>query len=86
MQVITRIEGASARILRKLVKRKYYSTKSEAVRAGVLELGLKWSISPEEEEEELVARKMRKMRSEIKSGKKKIISLRDVAKEAGVSL
>ena len=85
MQVITRIEGASARILRKLVKSKYYSTKSEAMRAGIIELGKKWNVNSEEEEEFVVS-KMQKMQSEIKSGRKRVIPLREVAKEAGKSL
>jgi Arc/MetJ-type ribon-helix-helix transcriptional regulator len=85
MQAITRFDGATETILNKLVDKKYYRTKSEAIRAGVLELGLKWNLSPEDENE-LVIRKMRQMSAEVKAGKKKTYTLEEVAKEAGVKL
>ena len=85
MQAITRFDGAAETILNRLVDKKYYRTKSEAIRAGVLELGLKWSLSPEDENE-LVIRKMRQMSAEVKAGKKKTYTLEEVAKEAGVKL
>lgn len=80
-----KFEGIAERILDELVELKYYSTKSEAIRAGILELGQKWSINPTEEAN-LVIKRMQKMESEVKSGKKKVFPLIDVAKEAGVKL
>ena len=85
MQAITRFDGVAELILNKLVDKKYYGTKSEAIRAGVLELGLKWNLSLEDENE-LVIRKMRQMSAEVKAGKKKTYTLEEVAKEAGVKL
>ncbi len=85
MQAITRFDGVAELILNKLVDKKYYGTKSEAIRAGVLELGLKWNLSLEDENE-LVIRKMRQMSVEVKAGKKKTYTLEEVAKEAGVKL
>lgn len=38
-KLLVRLSGASAEILNELVKRGYFSTKSEAVRAGILKLG-----------------------------------------------
>ena len=85
MQAIVRLEGTVEMILNRLVRDKYYGSKSEAVRAGILELGQKWHIDPREEAD-LVIRRMRKMEAEIKSGKKKVIPFRTVAREAGVRL
>ena len=85
MQAITRFDGAAEVILNKLVDKKYYRTKSEAIRAGVLELGLRWNLSPEGEDE-LVIRKMKQVSAEVKAGKKKTYTLEEVVKKAGVKL
>ncbi len=85
MQILVNLEGTVARILNRLVKDKYYSNKSEAVRAGILELGQKWSVNPREEAD-LVVRRVQKMETEVKSGKKKVIPLSAVAREAGVEI
>jgi len=38
-RLLVRLSGATAEILNELVKRGYFSTKSEAIRAGILRLG-----------------------------------------------
>jgi Arc/MetJ-type ribon-helix-helix transcriptional regulator len=38
-KLLVRLSGATAEILNELVKRGYFSTKSEAIRAGILRLG-----------------------------------------------
>ena len=85
MQTIVRLEGMVEKMLEKLVEEKYYSNKSEAIRAGILELAHRWDISLENESE-LVVNRVMKMEAEIKSGKKKIVPFEQVAKEAGVKI
>jgi Arc/MetJ-type ribon-helix-helix transcriptional regulator len=38
-KLLVRLSGATVEILNELVKRGYFSTKSEAIRAGILKLG-----------------------------------------------
>ena len=38
-KLLVRLSGTSAEILKELVQRGYFSTKSEALRAGILKLG-----------------------------------------------
>ena len=38
-KLLVRLNGTTAEILRRLVERGYFNTKSEAVRAGILRLG-----------------------------------------------
>jgi len=38
-KLLVRLSGVAAEILNELVKRGYFSTKSEAIRAGILKLG-----------------------------------------------
>jgi len=43
-KLLVRLSGAAADMLNELVKRGYYSTKSEAIRAGILKLGEAFGI------------------------------------------
>ncbi len=83
MQILVRLDGAVAQILNRLLELGYYKTKSEALRAGLLELG-KEHLSPEREAE-LVVRKMRQMRREERRAGTKLIPLEDVLKEYGLT-
>ncbi|MDE1850786.1 MAG: hypothetical protein KGH54_03270 [Candidatus Micrarchaeota archaeon] len=85
METLVRLEGAVAVILEELVKRGFYKTKSDAIRAGILELGKEY-IPKSELERKLVAAKIRQIEKEIKSGKRRLVPLSEVAKKAGVKL
>ena len=43
-KLLVRLSGAAAEMLDELVKRGYFSTKSEAIRAGILKLGEAFGI------------------------------------------
>ena len=43
-EILLRVSGMIEKILEKLVKKGYYKTKSEALRAGILELGKEYTI------------------------------------------
>ena len=76
METLVRLEGVQAQILERLVSDGYYKTKSEAIRAGLLELGKEYKVL-QQIEDELAARKMQSM----EGGKTR--SLREVAKQYG---
>ena len=42
--ILVRLEGVPEEVLETLIKRGYYKTKSEAVRAGILELGKEFAV------------------------------------------
>ena len=49
-KVLVKLKGVPASVLSKLVEKGYYSTKSEALRAGVVRLGQEFGVvSPTEE-------------------------------------
>ncbi len=49
-KVLVKLKGVPASVLSKLIEKGYYSTKSEAIRAGVVRLGQEFGIvSPTEE-------------------------------------
>lgn len=84
-ETLVRFQGAQEVILDKLTELGIYKTRSEAIRAGILELGKEFKVfkNAQELEDELVARKMLKIDNEIKQGKRKIISEKEVAKKYG---
>lgn len=73
-KVLVKLKGVPASLLTKLVERGYYSTKSEALRAGVVKLGQEFGLVNPTEEAWL------KLRSEIKKTRKKVTA-REVLKE-----
>ena len=85
METVVRIEGAVELVLDRLLEEGYYKTKAEAIRAGILELGKEYSLIGEEEAY-LVSKKIKKMRAGVKAGKKKLFSIEQIAKEAGVRI
>lgn len=80
-----RLEGAVAVILEELVKQGFYKTKSDAIRAGILELGKEY-IPKSELEARLVSAKIKRIELQIKKGKVKLVPLKDMAKKVGVKL
>ena len=84
MEAVVRFDGAVALILEKLVDMGYFKTKSEAIRAGVLELGKEYNVlkSPRELEAELVIRKVEQIDKEIDEGKRKVYTLDEVLRES----
>ncbi len=75
MEAVVRLDGAVADVLERLVDLGYFRTRSEAIRVGVLELGKEFNVlrNPQELEDLMAARKMKKVDAEIKSGKRKVM-------------
>ena len=84
VQTVVRFEGAVGSALKKLVALGYFKTKSEAIRAGVLELGKEYGVlgTPKDLEAELVIRKMERIDQEIDEGKRKLVPLDVVLAES----
>ncbi|HLD75596.1 MAG TPA: hypothetical protein VI874_01135 [Candidatus Norongarragalinales archaeon] len=84
METVVRMDGAVALVLEKLVEKGYYRTKSEAIRAGILELGREYGLAqdPRDLEADLVIRKVEKINREIDEGKRKLIPLEEVLKKS----
>jgi len=85
MQTLVNLEGAVEKILEKLVKEKYYSNKSEAIRAGILELGQKWLLGSEDLDN-LAIRRMQFMDAEVRSGKSKAMPFEEIARKDGYKI
>lgn len=83
MQTLVRLDGAVAQVLERLVGAGYFKTRSEAIRAGILELGKEYGAlkTPQEIEDEMVVAKMQQMDEEIRTGKKKERSLEYMRKK-----
>jgi Arc/MetJ-type ribon-helix-helix transcriptional regulator len=75
VEAVVRLDGAVADVLERLVDLGYFRTRSEAIRVGVLELGKEFNVlrNPQELEDLMAARKMKKVDAEIKSGKRKVM-------------
>jgi len=84
MKTLVRLERMQEKIIEKLLEQGYYKTKSEAIRAGILELGKEHSTI-KQIENELVIKKMKKISKEIEEGKIKTYPLDVVLKKAGLS-
>jgi len=84
-ELLVRLQGAQEVILDKLVSSGIFKTRSEAIRAGILELGKEFAVfkSLQDIEDELVVRKMLKVSDEIKQGKRKVLSEKEVRKKYG---
>ena len=86
MQSVVRFDGVVDRLLAQMIKEGYYKTKTEALRAGVLELADRYGLLPNQRHaDELASRKMDQIDAEIKAGKRKLVSLDDSLKKAGIS-
>ncbi len=86
MEMVVRMSGAVEIVLEKLVERGYFKTKSEALRAGVLELGREYHLFDDKEVEDALAiRKIQQMEKLEKEGKVKFTPLDEVIKQAGLT-
>lgn len=86
METVVRLDGAVGRTLERLIEMGYYKTKSEAIRAGILELEREYQVlqTPQELEAELVIKKIQSLEEQDRKGKIKWHTLDDVLKEAGI--
>ncbi len=79
MQTLVKLEGVPEELLEVLVKRKYFKTRTEAIRAGILALGKEYSLinSPKDLEMALVALKLEEEEGEMRKKGEKYISEKD---------
>ncbi len=84
-ETLVRMEGAQELIVEKLTKNGFYKTRSEVIRAGVLELAAKHKLfkNARDIEDELVVRKMREISEEIRHGKRKVFTEAQVKAKYG---
>lgn len=85
MENLIKMSGVPEDILNLLIAKGYFKTKTEAIRAGILELGKEYCIlkSPEELELELVALKIAKQEAGIKAKKQRFITEKEVKQKYG---
>ncbi len=76
MQTLVKLEGVPEEVLEVLVKRGYFKTRTEAIRAGILTLGKEYSLinTPKDLEMELVALKLKKEEEEMKRKGEKFLT------------
>ncbi len=86
METLVRLDGIVEQVLERLVKDGYYKTKAEAIRAGLLELGREYSLIGGRSEHQLVSERIAEMKSELKSGKKKLVPIEDAAAKSGIRI
>jgi Arc/MetJ-type ribon-helix-helix transcriptional regulator len=84
-ETLVRFEGAQELIIERLVGLGLFKTKSEVIRAGILELGKEYKVIGEikEIEDELAVKKMQKISNEINEGKRKVFTEEEVKKKYG---
>ncbi len=84
IEFMVRLKGKQAKYLSDFVDKGYYATKSEVVRAGILELAHKHKTideKPSKEEVILVNKAIAKEMDKIKKGKIKTYTLEEVLKK-----
>ncbi len=83
--LLIRIQPAQELVLEKLTRSGIFKTKSEAIRAGIMNLSKEYQLfkSAQEIEDELVVKKMIKLSEETKQGKRKIFTENEVKKKYG---
>jgi Arc/MetJ-type ribon-helix-helix transcriptional regulator len=84
-EMLIRVEGAVEKVLNRLVEAGFFKTKTEAIRAGILELGREYSIVKSKEEilDELAVAKMQRMEEQLRTGKRKTLTEEQVKKKYG---
>ncbi len=84
-ETLVRLEGSQELIIDRLTKSGLYKTRSEVIRAGVLELARRHKIFDklQDLEDELAVKKMQKISAKIKQGKLKVLSEQDVKRKYG---
>ncbi len=82
-EALVRFEGAQELIIEKLTKLGIFKTRSEVIRAGILELGKEYNIfnCAKDIEDELAVRKMKQISEEAKTGKRKVFSEEQIKKK-----
>ena len=84
-ETLVRLEAAQELVVEKLTKAGVFKTRSEVISAGILELGKEFNVFKNFQalEDELVVRKMMRIDSEIKQGKRKVWTEEQVKKKYG---
>lgn len=84
-ETLVRLGPAQELVVEKLTKGGLFKTKSEVIRAGILKLGKEFNVFKnfQQLEDELVVRKMMRIDSEIKQGKRKVWTEEQVKKKYG---
>ncbi|MFH1752347.1 MAG: hypothetical protein ABH821_05420 [archaeon] len=84
-ETLVRLEPAQEIIIDRLTKTGLFKTKSEVIRASILELGKEYHVfkSVQDIEDEMVVRKMQKIDKDIKKGKRKVLTEKQVKKKYG---
>ncbi len=85
VETLVKMGGVPESILELLIEKGYFKTKTEVLRAGVLNLGEKYGVlkDPEELEKNLVALKIKKEEQALKKAGKGNISEKEVKKKYG---
>ncbi|MFH0986803.1 MAG: hypothetical protein V1911_02005 [Candidatus Micrarchaeota archaeon] len=85
-EMMVRFEGAPEFIVNKLTELGVFKTKSEAIRAGILELGKEYHLLEymNDLEDNMAAEKMKKISCEIKSGRRKVFSEKQMIEKHGL--
>lgn len=80
MEMLVKLEGVPEELVLLMMEEGYFKTKTELVRAGILELGKEYNLlkSPEELEAMLVAAKIKQMDEEVKKGEARLVPLKEV--------
>lgn len=81
IEFMVRLKGKQAKYLSDFVEQGYYTTKSEVVRAGILELAHKHKVEEEKPEMELLGKAIERDMEEIKQGKSKLYSEKEFQKK-----
>ena len=84
-EFVVRLKGKQEQIMDDLIKEGYFNTKSEAIRAGLLELYHKYFDGVTREEVELINKAREYEMKDIRSGKVKTIPLEKLEKKYGLA-
>ena len=82
-ETLVRFEDAQEHIIEKLTALGIFKTRSEAIRAGILELGRFYGVfkNVKELEDELAVRKMSKISKELKTGRRRLLTEKEVKRK-----
>jgi len=84
-ETLVRLEAAQELVVEKLTKAGVFKTRSEVIRAGILELGKEFNVFKnfQQLEDELAFRKAKQVSDEIDAGKRKVWTEEQVKKKYG---
>ncbi len=85
-EMLIRLDGSVEQTLNRLVEAGFFKTKTEAIRAGILELGKEYQVVKSKEEimDELAVAKMQRLEAEFKAGKRKVFTEEEVKRKYGL--